>query len=415
VFALLAVLAAPAPLVAQHQHHDGAAAPSLLRSSQSRTASGTAWLPDSAPVPGFHRRSGGWDLMVHGTVFLQVVRTMGTRALTQLGSTNWVMGMASRVGTNDALRARVMMTAEPFTLEGQGYPQLLQVAHAYRGTLAPDRQHPHELFPEISIAYERRLGRTGVSLYAAPIGEPALGPVAYNHRPSAAYDPTAPLGHVAQDYTHESLGVLTVGAFGARARIDASLFNGSHPDDRHANFDLQGGRLNAYAGRITVAASGNVVASAWIGYIPEDTAHAHGAQHKFGASVAHSRRRATGASWSSALIYGANRPAETRRTLGSVLLESSLDVSTRHTLFGRIEYARRTDEELALTGSVPEELDVGAVSLGYAFRSALSNAAAAAAGVRLTVAVAPAALAPFYGSRTPLSVLAYLRLGPPER
>ena len=61
----------------------------------------------------------------------------------------------------------------------------------------------------------------------------------------------------------------------ARGRVEASLFNGSHPDDRHANFDLQGGRLNAVAARVTIAPSRFVVASAWGGYIPaESGAHA---------------------------------------------------------------------------------------------------------------------------------------------
>src|SRR2546425_2506544 len=36
----------------------------------------------------------------------------------------------------------------------------------------------------------------------APVGEPAVGPVAFPHRPSAADDPLAPISHHWQDATH---------------------------------------------------------------------------------------------------------------------------------------------------------------------------------------------------------------------
>lgn len=404
------LVALPGAMSAQHQPHDSARAPTLLERSQSRTASGTTWLPDAAPVPGYHHRTAGWDLMLHGSAFLQLVHVTGARAQSQLGSTNWVMAMASRTSSRHALRVRAMLTAEPFTLPGAGYPQLLQVAHLYRGALAADRQHPHELVPELSVAYEHALSTAvALAVYAAPVGEPALGPVAYNHRPSAAYEPAAPLGHVVQDYTHESLGVVTLGAFGRRARVEASAFNGSHPDDRHANFDLQGGRLNSYAGRVTVAPSARIVAAAWVGHIAAETgSHAHEPLYKFGASLLHSGSTGT---WSTALVYGANLERGTTRPLSSVLLESTLQLAPRHTVFGRVEYARRTADELALTGSVPSELAIGAFSAGYAWR-AVRGAATLALGARITVSAVPRVLEPFYGSRTPLGLLADLRLAP---
>lgn len=125
-----------------------------------------------------------------------------------------------------------MVSAEPWTVTARGYPQLLQVATPYRGGIVTDRQHPHELCSELAVAYEHGVGSNlAGSLYAAPVGEPALGPVVYLHRPSAAYDPVAPLGHHTQDFTHTSFGVVTVGAFTRALRIEASAFNGAHPDD----------------------------------------------------------------------------------------------------------------------------------------------------------------------------------------
>src|SRR5437879_3161510 len=133
--------------------------------------------------------------MVHGSVFLQYDRQLGTRADDQLGSVNWVMLMAARPAAGGSVRFRAMVSAEPLTLTARGYPELLQAAEPYRGGTLTDRQHPHELISELSVGFEHPVGsRVGASLYAAPVGEPALGPVAYLHRPSAVYDPAAPLG-----------------------------------------------------------------------------------------------------------------------------------------------------------------------------------------------------------------------------
>lgn len=236
--------------------------------------------------------------------------------------------------------------------------------------------------------------------------------MAYNHRPSAAYEPAAPLGHVAQDYTHESLGVVTIGVFGRRARFEASLFNGSHPDDERTNLDLQGGRLNAVAGRLTWAPSATLTTAAWFAAIPEATgAHAHEAEQRFGASLLLARPQRAGV-WSTALLYGAVAP-EGESLRHTALVESSLDLSPVQTIFGRAEYVRRTSEELALTGSVPAELDLGAVSVGTARRLWRSRGLYATFGARVTAHFIPPSLEPFYGSRMPLALLAYLRVAPP--
>lgn len=404
----------PAAVSAQHEAHgSGSAARPVVELSQARTASGTAWLPDAGRVPGLHTAAGEWSFMLHGAAFLQYVRSLGTRGQGQLGSANWVMFMATRPAVGGRVRLRVMATAEPFTLPGAGYPQPLQVAHPYRGQPAPDRQHSHELIAEASAAYEWAASDgLALSLYAAPVGEPALGPVAYNHRPSAAYEPTAPLGHIAQDYAHESLGVITLGAFGRGARFEASVFNGSHPDEVRTNLDLQGARLNAVAGRLTVAPSAGVTAAAWYGAIPAaGGAHAHGASRRFGASLLHVRARG-GGTWSAALLY-AGLEEEGEPVRHTMLVESTLDLTPAQAVFGRVEYVRRSADELVLTGSVPNELDLAAVSLGAARRLWHTRAASLVAGARVTAHLVPPALEAFYGSRTPLALLAYVRIAPP--
>jgi hypothetical protein len=88
-----------------------------------------------------------------------------------------------------------------------GYPLLLQSGESDNGLALHDRQHPHDLFMEAAALYEREIGGTmAVSLYLAPAGEPALGPPAYPHRPSAEWDPLAPIGHHWQDGAHVTYG-----------------------------------------------------------------------------------------------------------------------------------------------------------------------------------------------------------------
>jgi hypothetical protein len=53
--------------------------------------------------------------------------------------------------------------------------------------------------------------RSDVHLYVGYPGEPALGPVAFMHRPSAMDNPDAPISHHWIDATHITFGVATLG------------------------------------------------------------------------------------------------------------------------------------------------------------------------------------------------------------
>src|SRR2546426_11636353 len=92
----------------------------------------------------------------------------------------------------------------------------------------------------------------GVPPSPAPAGEPAVGPVAFPHRPSAAADPLAPISHHWQDGTHITFGVVTAGMFTRNVKLEASWFNGREPDENRTNFDYTGRRLDSYSARLTV-------------------------------------------------------------------------------------------------------------------------------------------------------------------
>jgi hypothetical protein len=396
---LLALAATPG--LAQHEHHEPAFPP---------FASGTSWLPAAAPLRGFHSTVLGWLVMLHGSVFAQYVRESGPRGNYQFGSVNWFMGEAERVLAGGTVRIRAMASAEVLTVTDAGYPQLLQVAQPYKGGTLPDRMHPHEMVSEAALMYDRNVGAgLRASLYLAAVGEPALGPVAYLHRPSAANDPTAPLGHHAQDVSHESFGVVTMGVFSRRVHLEASLFNGAHPDEVRTDFDYEGARLNATAVRITVNPNDEWSIAASGSYLPAtEGAHAHGALRRYGLAILQSESRR-----SVALIWGANVPSDTRRVLHTALLETNLELTPTSALFGRLEYVTRTDEELGLVGSVPSEVKIGALAVGYARRVFAWRGVGVWAGIRANAEALPEELELFYGTRTPTGFIAYLQLRPP--
>ena len=372
--------------------------------------SGTSWLPEDTPLHGFPLQTGQWSVMVHGGVFGQFVQEFGQRGNYQLGSVNWVMGDANRPLAGGFFRARIMLSAEYFTLTRAGYPQLLQVSEPYRGATLTDRMHPHELFSEVAAMYDRGLSRTWRwSLYLAPVGEPALGPVAFMHRPSAVHDPTAPLGHHAQDVTHESFGVATLGVYSPKVHLEASIFNGAHPDEVRTNFDYRGARLDSYSARVTVNPNERWSLSGSAAYLAASTGtHAHESLHRLELSALHVAGR-----WSTSFIWGANEPTDTRRVLNTALVEANFDLDSRNAVFGRAEYITRTSDELALVGSVSEEVPVGSLALGYARRLREVHGVGAWIGARGDLDVVPEQLRLFYGSRTPMGFLVYLQLRPP--
>ena len=167
-------------------------------------------------------KSGRWNLMTHYNAFLSYDRQEGPRGDYQYNSTNWVMLMASRPVGKDQLMLRTMLSLEPLTVTPGGYPLLFQSGEQYHGKPLVDRQHPHDLFMELAAKYTHPLGKDSAAfLYAAPSGEPALGPTAFMHRLSAMDNPMSPITHHWMDSTHIDFGVLTWARGSATCRSKA--------------------------------------------------------------------------------------------------------------------------------------------------------------------------------------------------
>ena len=110
---------------------------------------------------------------------------------------------------------------------------------------------------ELSADYDRPVkGSLHWQVYAGLAGEPALGPVAFPHRPSAMPNPVAPITHHWIDSSHITFGLVTTGVYDRRWKAEASLFNAREPDEERADLDL--GPLDSVSGRLTFMAPGCV-------------------------------------------------------------------------------------------------------------------------------------------------------------
>src|SRR4051794_12126788 len=151
-----------------------------------RQASGTSMNAAAAPMHMMMSQHGDWMLMLHGLAFVNQVVQSGPRGDDKFFSTNWIMGMADQPLGGGHLMLRTMLSLEPLTV-GKKYPELFQTGETIGGRAIVDAQHPHDFFMEVAAEYAHPIGADMIGyIYAAPFGDPSLGPVAYPHRASAS-------------------------------------------------------------------------------------------------------------------------------------------------------------------------------------------------------------------------------------
>jgi hypothetical protein len=393
--------------------------------SMERMGSGTTWIPDAVTLPSRRRMVGDWMLMAHGFVFGQYDHQSGERGDEQWGSLNWAMLMATRDFGGGRFQARTMLSLDPLTVTKRGYPLLMQSGEAYRGEPLHDRQHPHDFWMELGALYQREITKkVGWSVYAAPSGEPALGPVAFMHRPSAMDNPAAPLGHHWQDATHVSFGVITVGLFSKRWQVEGSFFNGREPDDNRWNFDPI--KMDSYSGRLTINPTSHWSFAAGYGFLKSPEAlNPDESMHRVTASLLYGARLGMNGQWSSALIWGANKHSAESSFSNSFLFESEAILDRSNTLFGRTELVTKSAEDLVVDNPVvtrsgvtlpgfptTQRFNLGTAQLGYIRELARLRLVALGLGGAMTLNFVPNLLEPYYGSRTPVGTFVFLRLRP---
>jgi hypothetical protein len=322
--------------------------------------SGTAWQPASVTGHQWMWKTGGWDLMAHGVVFIDYNHQGGPRGAGKAESVNWGMLMEQHKLGKGTILFRQMFSAESLTSPHPGFPELFQTGETYHGEPLIDHQHPHNVFAELSALYLVPLTeKVSWELYGGPSAEPALGPVTYIHRASASELPMAPLGHHLQDSTHTSFGVITTGFVIDRVKLEGSAFNGREPNEQR--WSIQLAALDSWSGRAFVAPTQNWAAQYSIGRLEHPEALEPGSQWRQTASVEYNRPMA-GGSWASTIIWGRVHKIATGVNLNSYLLESTLNFRERNYVFTRLELVDK--DELFQQSIVPTTDRIGAYTFG---------------------------------------------------
>jgi hypothetical protein len=408
--------AAAAPPEHQHEGHTMSTAEHAGHdmSDMAREGSGTSWLPDASPIYALHAQKGAWTLMLHENAFLQWLYESGERGDDQLGSVNWVMGMARRPLGRGRLTLRGMISLEPWSIRDCGYPDLLATGEECRGEQIHDRQHPHDLFMELAVEYNAPLaGELRWQVYAGPAGEPALGPVAFPHRISALPNPLAPIAHHWLDSTHVSFGVVTGGMYGKRWKAEGSVFNGREPDEHRTDVDF--GALDSYSGRFSFLPTSHLALQLSAGRLNDAEASPHDEARidvtRVTASATYQTNIGDNHQWATTIAWGLNDESE--RTSNALLVETSLTLAERDTFYGRFETAGKSAHDLVVP-EPPDAFTVAKLQGGYTryLRPWLQLQPGVGAGASLSVV--PETLESVYGSRTNAGAAVYITLRPAQ-
>jgi hypothetical protein len=308
-----------------------------------------------------------------------------------------------------------MFSLDPATVTSERYPELFQTGETAYGRPLVDAQHPHDFIMSIGIHYAHPLGEnTMLQVYYAPVGDPALGPVAFPHRASASDLPQATLGHHWQDSTHIADNVATIALKHKWLRLEASGFYGTEPDENRWNIDW--GSMNSYAGRVSVSPSKNWMAQFSAGRITRPERQQPGDVVRTTASLHYTKPMDDGNAWSTSLIWGRNHETAPRRNVNSYLLESVYPLSAKNSLTGRIElvdkdelFADQPDLERQLARTAGSTFRIQAYTAGYTRAIGTFSSVEAAIGANLTAYAIPSAIQPYYGER-PWGANLYLRL-----
>ncbi len=400
------------PEHAAHMSMSGSSS-SLVGLIEQHATAGTDVEPISTPQNMLMTTRGDWMFMLHGVAFLNDTQQTGPRGADKFFSTNWIMPMAQRELGHGMFTLRAMLSLEPAAVSRRRYTLLFQQGETAFGRPIVDGQHPHDFLMELAAVYDRKLSDTTLfSVYFAPMGSPALGPMAYPHRPSASENPVATLGHHLQDSTHIADDVITVGLTHRSLRIEASGFHGREPDESRWNLDS--GKIDSWSTRFTANSGRNWSLQYSIGQLHSPEAlFPNDDLRRMTASVMYNRTLRNG-NWASLLLWGRNQSLTEGNVGNSYLAESTLRIH-RSSLWTRVENTDRTNELLLDGNPVPPAFEeryftrVQAYTAGYDREIGHIPHLSTAVGGQLTWYGVPEALKAAYGSHS-IGVNIFLRV-----
>ncbi|WP_240481407.1 hypothetical protein [Novosphingobium fuchskuhlense] len=407
---LLGAFLAPETCIAQMDHstmdhstmdhgamdHDSMGNSSMDMSwmSMNGTGSGTSRQPMNEPMRGLHLMPSARDMvMIQANVWPVYTDQGGPRGGTKFYSQSMAMVMwLHDLGGGAKLTGQAMLSLEP-AMRHDGYPLLFATGEEAYGRPLADRQHPHDLFMELSARLDVPVA-PGLKafIYGGPVGEPALGPSAFMHRASAQYNPEAPITHHWLDSTHITYGVVTAGFYGTKWQIEASAFRGEEPDENR--WGIERAKLDSWSVRATFMPSPAWSLQVSHGRLKQPEASHPGENERRTTASAHYN---SGRGLSAMAAFSAKQrvPGKTRTAwLGEV----NWDANDHDTLFGRIENVN--NDEL-----FPDHADplhdmafrVTKLELGYAYRLRIAGPLQVAVGGTGALFAKSAALSAAYG------------------
>ena len=378
-------------------------------------SAGTALNPSAWPMPMVMKNFGSWNTMFMAQAFLNGTQQSGPRGGDKLYAPNWLMGNAAhRLGGNGAFQVQVMMSLDPATITQRRYPLLFQTGESAFGKPIVDGQHPHDLFMGIAFQYARSLGENAMLQIAySPVGDPALGPIAFPHRASAMELPQATIAHHWQDSTHIASNVVTAGLAYRKFKLEASGFYGREPDENRWNIDY--GPMDSWSARLWFFPGANWAAQASVGRLANPEPTHPGDVVRSTASLHYSKPMGAN-SWSSSIIWGRNHNVAEQRDTNSYLVESVVPIKRRNFITGRAElvdkdelFANNHDLEHEIGERYGSSFRIGAYTIGYTRDIPLFRYLQTGIGANVEFYSLPSALKPFYGNR-PVGGNVFLRV-----
>lgn len=376
--------------------------------SMAREASGTSWQPDSAPHQGIHAMMDDWMVMAHGYVDQVYDHQEGPRGATKNFSESMFMLIGRKPWGPGTLGLRSMFSLDP-AMGSFGYPLLLQTGETGDGrTPLFDRQHPHDLFMEMAMAYSVPVAdESSVFAYFGYPGEPALGPPVYMHRLSGMDNPEAPISHHWLDSTHVTFGVATFGFVWDRWKIESSIFTGREPNQDR--WDVDPPRFDSQSVRLSYNPGKNWALQASYGHlVSPESLEADINQDRITVSAIYNRHFGSN-NWQTTFAWGQDRN-HPGKVLNAFMLESALNLRGAHTFFARAERVDKDELVQAPDPLAGKASSVNEISLGYVYDFRTFRHAQPGLGGVGSINLLPNDLRPAYGGATPGSFTIFLRV-----
>jgi hypothetical protein len=338
-----------------------------------------------------------WRKQLHGNGFGMYVQQNTIRKADDVVAVGWLMGSLSASTPRAEVGLRSMLSLDPITLGECGYPRLLSGnGHFCADRPFQDLSHSHSFFMELIARARVALGDAAVFVEGGPVGTPALGPISYMHRPSAAHDPLAPMSHHETNPVHVANGVVTGGAQLRGWTVEASAFN-ARPGDEDA-YDLDVGSLSSWAARAGYTASG-WTAQGSVGELrdvgSEHAGHGDGGDVRiYSASLMRAWMRGN-AMFDAAAAWSRHSGGEL--PVDAFLLEASAETG-KHTIFARAERVHRVEVDVQIeigpTGEHNHRFTsyrrrVSELAAGYTFRVLQRRGIDLSAGARAGLSFIP--------------------------